>query len=89
MAQATPVPYTGPIGPVETRIWLLAGNVSVPEETKAAMKDIERAIYECGLKINQAAKKAGKHDTGRMIHTMDLLRQVKDTADVALQLPHV
>jgi len=59
----------------------------VPASTVQTMTVIRRAVVECGEKI--ATAKLVPHDTGRLIHTMDLLQQAMSTLDQALLLPHV
>jgi len=74
---------------VEKRVELLSDKeLTLPQEAQTALKEINQAIYDCAQRIIKAAVTT-MHDGGRLIHTMDLLRQVKDTANVALQLPHV
>lgn len=52
------------------------------------MDDIRLAISEAAVAVHKICTADGvKFDTGRLIHTMDLLQQAKDTACVALILP--
>jgi hypothetical protein len=74
--------------PVEARVALIDGTFALPDENKEAMAEIRRAVKECAEKIKDSVrKKAKKHDTGRLIHSLDLLQQVKDTACVSVILP--
>jgi len=75
---------------VTKRIILLGrGTIGLPQATQAALEEVNSAIVDCARRIEAAMKTAKDHDRGRLIHTIDLLREAKDSATVALQLPHI
>ena len=74
-------------GPVEQRVALVDGNFDLPPEALAAMREVRGIVAEAAARIATSVSKC-KHDKGRLIHTMDLLQNVKDTACVSLILPH-
>jgi hypothetical protein len=76
-----------PIDPIAARVALVNGNFDLPTETKRAMKRITEIVAEAAAEIEREAKKV-KYDTGRLIATMDILQQSKDTACVSVILPH-
>lgn len=75
--------------PVTARVALINGQFDLPAENVQAMRDIRAAVEECAKKIQAAVEKtAKKNDRGRLIHAIDLLQQVKDTACVSVILPY-
>lgn len=74
---------------IDARVKLINGHFELPQETKKEMEDIRNACQAAAEEI-QAIVTHGKvkYDAGRIIHALDLLQQVKDTACVALILPH-
>lgn len=73
--------------PVEARVELINGMFPLPQASKEAMGDVRNAIEVAARAIARSVQ-ANPHDKGRLIHTLDLLQQAKDTACVALILPH-
>ncbi|QJX71277.1 hypothetical protein F-S17_0013 [Faustovirus] len=74
---------------ITTRAKLVNGNFNLPTETINAMREIREACSELATRLEAIVKADGaQFDTGRMIAAMDLVQQVKDTACVAVILPH-
>jgi hypothetical protein len=72
---------------VQARLDMTNGNFNLPDETLAAMKEIRAACSEAQAKVVESVEKV-KFDTGRLIHTLDLLQQVKNCACDSVILPH-
>lgn len=66
---------------------MINGNFDLPQETVDAMKKIRASVAKCAAEIDAIAAQV-KCDTGRLIHTVDLLQQVKNCACDGLILPH-
>lgn len=75
--------------PVEARVAMVNGNFPLPDETKAAMRELYKASAEYSAALERIVAKSGlKYDKGRLIHAVDLAQTAKDTACQALILPH-
>jgi hypothetical protein len=74
---------------ISARARLVNGNFNLPDETIAAMREVRAACSDLATRLEAIAARGDvKVDVGRMIATMDLIQQVKDTACVSLILPH-
>lgn len=72
---------------VRVRVLMVNGMFDLPEETKHAMGQVRALVAQCAADV--AAVCGGVQcDTGRLIATLDLLQQVKNTACDAMILPH-
>lgn len=78
------VPITDP---VEKRVEMINGMFDLPAETLLTMREIRSASDEFARRIQAAVSKV-PHDTGRVIATIDLIQQLKNTACDAVILPH-
>jgi hypothetical protein len=74
--------------PLEARVEMINGRFDLPKETLEAMDQIRKATETASREIHRAATLVPKYDKGRLIATMDLLQQAKNTACDALILPH-
>lgn len=74
---------------ISARAKLVNGNFNLPNETITAMREVRTACSDLAMRLEAIAKSSDvKIDVGRMIAALDTLQQVKDTACVALILPH-
>jgi hypothetical protein len=86
--------------PVEARMLLINGDFHLPDENKAGMKEIGKALEDAAVRIHAVAKKLpcagvskdGKplpgYDTGRLIAALDTIQHAKDIACVSFILPY-
>lgn len=99
MAAATPDPVKKrkvPVAGLEARVELIDGMFPLPKDAEGKPPTLDmmskiRGHISVAAKAIYADLQANpdvKYDMGRMIHAMDLLQQAKDTACVAVLLPH-
>lgn len=72
---------------VRVSVLMVNGMFDLPEEAKHAMGQVRAIFAQCAADI--AAVCGGVQcDTGRLIATLDLVQQAKNTACDAVILPH-
>lgn len=72
---------------IDARVAIINGAFDLPDKTPEVMSEVRKILAKAAedLKVVLLAE---KHDIGRVIATMDLLQQAKDTACTSLILPH-
>ena len=74
--------------PVEKRVSLIAANYDLPEDVRLAQAEIIAACLAAGKTIEAVQKRFGtqRSDIGRVLHSLDLIRQASICAQDSLSL---
>jgi len=72
---------------INARVAIINGTFELPPSTPKAMATVREILAKAAEDL-KAVIISEKHDIGRVIATMDLLQQAKDTACASLILPH-
>lgn len=77
------------VDPVDIRVAAMNTKLRMPMSVDVSLGKIRALIQECAKQVADTVRDSdnGDFDMGRLIHTMDLMQQAKDTASMSLILP--